>query len=340
MTAARKRDPRRFPAAPIDPPEGFETTLHDRMPINTEPEPENHDTEQTDDDTLLQAAEGVSKDLRAKVQSWLNNKNALLEEVTAKLYKITPQGNRQMCGKWTNLIPDEHSIGLQMGSGKYELYVDFPETKSHPYGFKKETFELDKIYDVYRQEAALNGTTPKISQQPAPVPVPAPVPASNPMQDALLVLRELMPLIRQQQPVQSGFDMKSMMEMQSAMFLMSNAALKQSLISNTEFFAEMQDRMLELREREAMGNGVEEDEDQKILTGETGMKQIPDAPKSFFELALPYIAPLLGRLVGASPDEIKTTAGIVDAIPAVKQMISDPKNKEDCKKLSIKGPTF
>lgn len=324
---------RRTGKPPVDEPK--------KLPVTTEeitedaPEdtpPETTDPEEQENLPDLSTA-NLPENGKQKIYGWFARNNISFSDVTMTLYKLkTVGGNWVQCGKWVNEVPEEHDIGLIHGSGKYVFYAVWPGN-----GIKKFPFELDKIYDTYQREAAASGTVPDIMKSPAyrtAPPACAPV-ASSPSQqnsaigDLAALIAAISPLVKQQAaPQQDVVGQFSMMNaLMQKTFESTLAAMKNSVLSNADFYADMQSRLLDLKEQQ---QGQFEEEP---LPGENTMPQIPEKPKTFFEQALPYIAPLLGKLVGASPEEIRATAGVVDSIPAVKEMISNPKNKEDCKNL-------
>lgn len=312
MTTA-KRDPRRFPplhnpAQQQDEPENSLEGLPQDIPSGS--------GAQMDDDTFLAAASTINKDVRSKAEAWINKKNASLEEVTCILYKQKPEGGMKQCGQWKNLIPDEHNIGLAHGKGKYTLYAEFPKTKDHPAGFNRWDFELDEIYDTYKREAQLAGNVPLISAKPQTALQTAQNAGNG---DTLAIIQTLIPLLR---PPQES--LSQTMQATMLMYQMMNDVMKKSLMANAQFFAEMQEQLLDMRE-----NTIPDE-------GETPVMPTlppPEQKKSFIEQIMPIAIPILEKFLSGNPAEKAATVSMVEAIPAVKDMITDPKHKDDCKQL-------
>jgi hypothetical protein len=300
-----QRDNRRFPPVPEQ---------HPQEPVSGQEEIEDPDED------LMAAAGAISPDTAAKASAWIAKKNASIEEITSIVYKEKPEGGKKQCGQWKNLIPDDHNIGVLFGAGRYSLWVQFPATKNHPAGFNRWDFELDGMYDVYKKEAQQSGNFPLITKTSQIPQLPA-APAGNGIDNTLAIITALIPLLRPPQQESISESIKTSM----MMFQMMNEVMKKSLMDNAEFFGEMQEMILDLKERN-LPEPPEGDE-QKMLPSPT------DKPKGFLELALPYLAPILTKLVGATPEEITTTGAMVGAIPAVKDIITNPKHKADCKQL-------
>lgn len=306
--------PPRTPAQTGNPPDTFtqlDPPLEREEPLSEEQE-------------LLDATEGLDLDVQQKALTYLAQKNIDVSVISVNLYKEKTEGGVKLCGKWKNQIPDSHNVGVIHGSGRYVLIITWP-----PRGIKKIEFELDKIYDQYKQEAAISGATPQMMKPPgeiAPAAPQFPSTQNNGHSDTVALLQVLVPLLR---PPQDNMQHMNMMKMMMETFAMASVALKKSLLDQADFMEAIQERMLELGERQETT-----DEIPPLTDGTQTMPPVQTTqPKSLFELALPYIGPILAKLAGATSQEIQQTAGMVQAIPAVKEVLTDPKHKADCKKL-------
>jgi hypothetical protein len=278
---------------------------------------------QGDDDAFQQAADEINPDVSQRVWEWINKRNKGQAEITCTLYKEKPEGGKKQCGKWKNQIPDEHNVGLVHGSGRYEMIVTFPKVGDNPMGIKKANFELDKYYDQLKQEAQMTGQVPTLGRLPQAVaPQAVTVYDPNPKGDNTLeIIKTVFSMIQPMLQVQRAPD--NTMSQMVQMYSMMNMIMKKSLMDNTDFMAEMQARLLG-------GNGTPTAD----AGGEDEVEpQAPEKPKTFLEQALPFIMPFLEKLTTGTAVEQTATANVISAIPAVQQIITDPKHKSDCKTL-------
>ena len=263
------------------------------------------------EEDLQETADTISPDVAQKAWEYIEKQKLQDVEITATLYRIKPEGGRRQCGRWKNQIPDEHNIGIVHGSGSYELILTWP-----PRGIKKYRFELDRYYDTLKQEAEMTGAVPALGrvqyQQNAPQTA---LPVKTNGNQTLEIIQALVPLLR---PQQNDNQFSQMLQM----YQMMNFVMKKSLMDSTEFFAQMQQKFLDQADNQGEGEA-----------GMNGQAVQVEEKKSFIEQALPYIMPFIEKLTSGNPGERAMATGLVNSIPAVKEIITDPKHKSDCKSL-------
>jgi hypothetical protein len=300
------------------PPETEETDRFTPVFSDTEAEPADPDTE------FQAVADTMGGDISQKAWAWIEQKNATDLEITATLYKEKKEGGKAQCGKWKNQIPDEHSIGLVHGGGRYSIIVTYPKTAKNPPGVWKREFELDTHYNTLKQEAEMMGQTPALGRvQLPPMFNTAPVsqaPVRNVTSEALELVKAIIPLIQQQQKPDNT------LAQMTQMYQMMGFVMKKSLLDQTDFLAQMQERMMDnfMQNNQQSGNAEGEAVNPPVET---------EKPKTWLEQVLPYIAPFLEKMTSGNPAEKTATAALVNSIPAVQQIMTDPKHAEDCKKL-------
>jgi hypothetical protein len=311
MNHQPKRDARRFPVLPPAPSGAVDE------------QEELQSKEETSEEELIKAGD-ASQDtgIRQSIERWVAEKHASLEEITTKVYKKKLGGGSKICGQWTTTIPDEHSIGLLHGAGEYTMYVSFPATKEHASGFNRKDFELDAIYDVYKKNAQVEGNVPLI-QRTNQAQQPIVITNGNEGSDqTLAIIQALIPLLRTPQETPSQVMQATMMMSQ-----MINEVIKANAVSNMELFAEMQERMIDLRDQ-ALAPPENAEGETKMIADQTA-----DKPKTFLEQALPFIMPFIERISGVSPAEQTVLGDAMKAVPVVKEIMTNPKHKTDCKSL-------
>jgi len=290
------------------------------------PDFENPEIPEDEDADFKEVAGAMSVDISQQAWDWIERKKATDLEITATLYRVKIQGGMQQCGKWKNQIPDAHSCGLVHGSGKYVLLVTYPKRGTNPPGVKRYEFDLDKYYDTLKQEAEMMGTTPALGRLSIQHPIqPVQIPAAqgngnNNSNDTLAIIQALLPIL--QPPVKPDNTLAQMMQM----YQMMGFVMKKSLLDQTDFLQQMQERMLDTLPPTGTPSNPDGEQD-------TMAASALEKPKGMLETLLPYIMPFLEKMTSSNPAEKTATAALVNSIPAVQSIMTDPKHKEDCSNL-------
>src|SRR4030065_2391880 len=99
--------------------------------------------EEKDGSEEIMEEEKTSLDIQ--VQNWIER--AGNSESTMYIYKVSKPGLRELCNKYTgDDIPDEHTIGLTFGSGKY-VAVMYTKGKKIGTSF---SFCIGTAYDTHK----------------------------------------------------------------------------------------------------------------------------------------------------------------------------------------------
>jgi hypothetical protein len=106
-------------------------------------------------------------------------------------YKANSSTQRSLCGKFDgDDIPDEHTIGLQYGSGRYLVILQVPAGEKQVRKQGSYTFEIGTVYDELRRTAAATGTLPPLYS--LPIRGGLQQPSNTSQTDNMTMLRETM----------------------------------------------------------------------------------------------------------------------------------------------------
>lgn len=95
--------------------------------------------------------------VETRVTEWLDRVNNDQLEPTMYIYRIV-KDRRHACGKYTGVdIPDEHTIGMMLGSGEYHAVLQIPKHGKVPKKSTSFKFFIDPHYDQLRRDEAQNG---------------------------------------------------------------------------------------------------------------------------------------------------------------------------------------
>lgn len=166
-----------------------------------------------------------------QLQSYLTKQKLLDSSFVISIYRYDNPHTQQksFCGKFVDMIPSEHEIGLEYGSGKFLTVLQAVNGRGKRKGTTS-TFKIDKRYDRLKEEKEQKTINAAPNQQPV-------VYAGNPIDntDQMLKLMQtmismLIPLIRPTQQPQS------MGEVMSDNFKSMNDVMKNVYMDNAQFY--------------------------------------------------------------------------------------------------------
>jgi hypothetical protein len=262
-----------------------------------------------------------------KTEKWAFENGATTAQLSCTCYKAPDVGRGGTKGRnlshWDGYIPEEHEIGMIWGSGEYyyiiELHKPDGTTK-----FKKHNFIIDKNYDTLRREA---GFQTSISRSNTQVMIP-PIGGSGQIQDFISLIKEIMPLMRQESP----------MEQLGKFGEVLAQSMQKSLLSNIAFFKQLQTEVLPMLGYNANDDDDEDEPDGKDNTDMNGAPAGGITENLLVKMAkeaLPKIMPQLASYVLRllDPDPTKTQK-IIETLQkyGITNMFSIPALNEDMKK--------
>lgn len=105
----------------------------------------------------------------ADLREWLAKQTFEQDTYTCYVYRKDPI-NRQLkylVKTYHEEVPDEDTIGLTFGSGRYTVLVIIPETDQHERKITQAYYNIGKEYDEYRKAGGMPGAPPPGSSIPA-----------------------------------------------------------------------------------------------------------------------------------------------------------------------------
>lgn len=245
---------------------------------------------------LPESASNELKDLLA-------GSEMLEQGFTATLYKFDNDytgTSKAVCDKWYEEIKDEHSIGLEYGSGRFMVVVRASDKKGKR-KVKGVTFKIHKRYDDLRNQQSKITNDPLLAAL-----MTGKGGGANDILTTITIMEKLMsvftPLIQQQQqPAGSGIN-----ELLIQNYKNTSAIIKEIMMDNLQLVNDMR--------RDAAGVGeVFEDEDE--VTGVQGF--------------IKTFAPILEKFIPLITSKNETSNAAAAALKASGQYRKIVQNKKD-----------
>lgn len=254
---------------------------------------------------------GGDPEFDKELEMWLDEKNH--EALPAKiiLYKfknaITGEDKEQCC-QWVNELPDQHSIGLKFGSGRYFMAISVPPGKKQRKLSTSRRFSLHPYYDTLRKEEQSRAFVQGPAAAQGAIPQPQRVVGVSDPSLALLerVFTMLTPILQaaMRPPVSPGAEM-----VQSYQAL--SHVLRESALENQALLTDM-------TRKQAGLVGYADNE------GDNEMEVVQQPKPSLIETILPSLMPIIEKLIGGGP-QAAAAGAVVKAMPQFKQITSDPR---------------
>ena len=237
---------------------------------------------------------------RDQLENWLAEANPENLDTTVTLYRKDPvRGDKHVVQQWTNYLPSINDVGMQFGSGRYILYVSFPQGKDQLRGVKTVTWNIDKNYDRLRVEAGIVDHAPGV---PPIIRVNSPTPGGSSIGEMLTLIQAIVNMIAPL--VKGGGNQASVQpEMIAASYKLMGAAMRESFVEQARAMNQL---LLESRTGQVQDVGEYDDRP-------TWLEQITP----LLEQIIPAI---LGR--GAKSD---LAVASVKALPQYQQLVNDQK---------------
>ena len=268
-----------------------------------------------------------------KLRGWIDRVEYENKETQLYLYKF--EGNTELkvfCGKWTNEIPEEHTVGLTFGSGKYVVIATIPELykKNKKAGIKTIRFKIHSHYDTLRAQNPTGnfsgvgfnpafvgmGSRGVVSENKSPQNVGN---GNSITENAFAMLEKMMtlfmPLIAQKQA--SSPD-------PFGMFKMVGDVMKQSTRDNALFLRELTEKRL------LPDNG---DINNMPSYPEKEPEPAPEKEENIIEKLLPMVEKFLPLLMSQSPRAQLASQGVIAMAKAAPQFQKVVKDRTELNKL-------
>lgn len=256
------------------------------------------DVDQPDEETEPDLIEtDLPRSTDAQLQDYLTKQRLLDSSYVISLYRYDNEHTQQktFCGKYVDMIPSEHDIGLEHGSGKYLSVLQAIDKFGKRRGTTS-SYKIDKRYDILREQ---NKMMPESNY-------PALYHGGNGMQgvgEAMKIMQSmvamLIPLIRPSQQPQS------MSDVMSENFKSMNDVMKNVYMDNAQFYNDI------IREKSDISEVVESEEEASGFMG-------------ILNQITPLIETLLPKITARGQQSVDAV-NTIKSIPGYKQVIRDAK---------------
>lgn len=253
------------------------------------------------DDTLeiLDESEIVAEgSVSAELRGWIEDTVELGQGYKATLYKfMNPKGHKKVIVfQYDDYIPGEHEIGIEYGSGRYELFASGYDSRGTVTGARRR-FELHGHYDMLMQEQIQNRPGGGHLQQNQMI--PGHQPGADPLAMMQAIMGMVLPMVQSMQANQpSQPDMSTLM---TNHYENMGNVMKKNAMEQSNMFAEI---------ARLSGGITPEDEDRHPV-------------HDILETVLPLIDRFLPKLAekGAKSTALATT---VKMMPEFDEVKGDP----------------